>query len=186
MAKQEVDKLATQLTALVVAQGVFLILFGIAALFWPKATFAVMLSLYAVLVLIWGVIGLIRGFLTIGRSGTWWLELIFSLIAIGLGVYLLRNPAVAVGVFVLLVGFTLIIRGIIDFLQGVFGRDEDINTSRVLYIVAAIVGVLAGVLVLANPVTGTLAFVWVLGLYALIEGAILVGVGIRANNELNS
>lgn len=158
-----------------VIAGVLTILFGIAALFWPELTLVTFVYLFSAYVLVWGVVSIVKSLISIrGGNGMWWLGLLFGVLVLGLGVYLVRHPGVSFGTLILFVGFTFIIRGLIDVLEGLFGDKS--ASGKVLSLIAGIVGVLAGVFVLIQPVSGGVAFVWVLGLYSLIFGPLLIAM----------
>lgn len=184
MAKSNVgETLRDQLTGLLVAQGVVTILFGIAALFWPGLTAALFISLFGIFVIVGGITSLVHSLLGVGRVSLWWLELVFSILIIGLGVYMLRNPAITASVVLLLVSFTLIARGVVDVVMGLFSKDKDVTDSRWFYVIGGVLGIVAGVIVLSHPVATGLAFVWALGLYALLRGAIDLGLAFRLRAE---
>lgn len=154
--------------------GVLVILFGIAALFWPGITLATFVVLFSAYVLIAGVVAIVRGFMSIGdKKSMWWAYLLFGLVALGVGVYLVRHPGVSFATLILLVGFTFIIQGVVDFIRGLFG-DAISATSRTLALIAGVLGVIAGVFMLTQPETAGIAFVWVIGLYALVLGPLLI------------
>lgn len=176
MAKKNVSELTRPLVGLVVAQGVLAILFGIAALFWPGATVAIFAMLFGVFVLVWGIALLIQSLMGIGRVSLWWLELIFGVAVLALGVYLVRNPAVTLAWLVLFVGFTFVIRGVIDLVQAFFSTERAITENKWFYVISALLGLVAGVLVLTYPAASGLAFVWIVGLYAIVEGIVLIAL----------
>lgn len=184
MAKQEVSQVAKQLWGLGIAFGVVSILFGVLALFWPGLTVALFILMFGVFVLVWGIMGLIVSLSSIGTDKFWWLELIFSLLAIGAAVYLLRNPVEAAQVFVLFIGLTFLIRGVVDILEGLFDAGRK-GGNRVLSIVLGILGVIAGIITLTYPVSAGLAVVWIIGLYAVLYGSLLIAFSFRVQAELN-
>ena len=114
MAKNELSPMAKSLWALAITQGVLAILFGTLALFWPGLTVALLVVMFGVFILVWGIVGLIVSLSSIGSNKFWWLELIFSVLAIGLSVYMLRNPEVTAGIFVFFIGITFLVRGVIS------------------------------------------------------------------------
>lgn len=180
MAKSELEVSArNSFAGLLVAQGVLAVLFGIAALFWPGLTATVFIGLFGVFALVWGLILLISSFLGMGRKSLWWLETLLALLLVGLGVFLLRNPEVTGAVVILLVGFTLIAKGIADAITGIFSRDEDVADNKWLFVLEGILGVVLGVVVLVHPVASGLVFVWALGLYAVLYGALTVALAFR-------
>jgi len=49
-----------------------------------------------------------------------------------------------------------------------------------------LVSLIAGIVVLRQPVAGGIAFVWVLGLYALISGPLMIALASEARRELEA
>lgn len=185
MAKKGLSPVAAQLWGLGIAFGVVSILFGILALFWPGLTVALFIMLFGVFVLLWGIIGLIVSISTISTNKFWWLELIFSVLAVGLAVYLLRNPEAAASIFIFFIGITFLVRGVIDVLEGLFDG-EAASSQRVFSIVLGVLGIIAGIITLTNPVTAGLAVVWIVGLYAVLYGSLLIAFAFRTKAELEA
>lgn len=183
MAKKDNSPLAKQLLGLAVAQGVLAILFGIVALFLPGLTVALLLLFFGIFVLVWGIVGLIVSLTRIGDNKFWWLELVFSLLAVGLAVYVLRNPVDTAAIFVVVIGLTFLVRGIIDLLQGLFDRDSDSN-ERVFHVIVGVLGVVAGIIALLHPVSAGIAVVWVIGLYAVLYGSLTIAFAFKAQEAL--
>jgi uncharacterized membrane protein HdeD (DUF308 family) len=183
MAKNEVTVLQKQLWGLGIASGVLAILFGILALFWPGLTVALLLVFFGVFVLVWGIVGLIVSLASIGSNKLWWLELVFSVLAVGVAVYVLRNPEETAKLFVIFIGIVFLVRGIIDLLVGLFDREQSAD-SKTFRILAGILGVLAGIITLINPVSAGIAVVWVIGLYAILYGSLAIAFAMRAQKLL--
>jgi uncharacterized membrane protein HdeD (DUF308 family) len=183
MASREVNQLSTQLWGLAVTEGVLAILAGIALLFWPTATAVLLVVLFGLFVLIWGVVGSIRSLVNVGRTEGWWVHLIFSVLLVGLGVYLLRNVGISLALFILLIGFTFIVRGLFDVLTAVFSRQQAAVDNKALLVVLGLFGLVAGIVTLVQPVASGLAFIWVAGVYALIFGVFTLVFAIKAQPE---
>jgi len=179
MAKNELSVVEKQLWGLGIAQGVLAILFGVVALFWPGLTVALLIAFFGVFVLVWGIAGTIIGLASLGSNKFWWLELLFGVLAIGLGVYVLRNPVETAVIFVFYIGITFLVRGIVDLLEGLFDSARK-GDSRMFSILAGVLGILAGIVTLLYPVSAGLAVVWVVGLYAVLYGSLIVAFAIRA------
>lgn len=183
MAKQELSSTAKQLWGLGIAFGVVSILFGILALFWPGLTVGLFILLFGVFVLVWGIIGIIISISSISTDKFWWLELIFSVLAIGLAVYLLRNPEEAAKIWIFFVGLTFLVRGVVDILEGLFDGNRT-GGNRVLAVILGVLGIIAGIITLTYPVSAGLVVVWIIGLYAILYGALLIAFSFRAKAEL--
>ena len=155
-------------------RGIAAILFGIAAVFWPGLTLVTLVYLFAAYVLVTGVFELIHGIMGIGKRGTWMLDMLFGLIAIVAGIYLVRHPNLRFATFILILGFTFIARGLIEAVTAFTASSS--ATERTLLILGGAVSTLAGIIVLFQPVAGGVAFVWILGVVALVEGPILIAL----------
>lgn len=170
------DSELSNVTGGLVLRGVVAILFGIAAVFWPGLTLVTLLYLFATFVLVTGLFELVFGFVRIGspnasvlaKTGT----LVLGVVQLGVGVYLLRHPHVTFTTLILLIGFTLIVRGVFEAVQGLF--EDGSTTYRTLMVIVGLLAVLAGIIVLFQPESSGVAFVWIVGLYALITGPLML------------
>jgi uncharacterized membrane protein HdeD (DUF308 family) len=156
-----------------ILQGVLAILFGIAAVFWPGITTLTLVYIFGAFLLIDGVVLLVMGLMNLRDFGRAILMLILGLFELGIGLYLLRNPKVAFGTLIIILGFALIIRGIFGFVHA-FTWTNDSGAMRTLNGILGALGIIIGIVILRQPVAGGLAFVWILGLYALIAGPVMI------------
>ena len=184
MVKQQVNSFEKQLWGLAIGQGVLAILFGVVALFLPGLTVALLIVLFSIFILIWGIVGIINSLATIGKEKFWWLELVFSVLALGLAVYMLRNPIATAAVFIFFIGITFLVRGIVDILEGLFDGNRT-GDNRLFRVIAGVIGILAGIITLANPISAGVAVVWVIGLYAVLYGSLLIAFSFKAQNEFS-
>ena len=174
------SQVASALWWISMAQAIFAVLFGIAAIFWPGETLVVLVYLFSAYILLWGVFELVHGLMSITRRGTWWLTAILGVIGLGVGVYLVRHPAVSFKTLILLIGLTFIVRGVLSVVGGFL---DDINaTQRAITVLVGVIAVVAGVVILLQPIAGGIAFVWIIGLYALIYGALMFVLALEARN----
>lgn len=168
-----------------VLRGILLILFGAAAVFWPGLTLRTLVFIFSAFILIFGVIDLIVGVnrLFHGTQSILMriLMLIFGALEVGLGVYLLRHTYVRLSLFILLIGFALLIRGVLEIVEGLFVDAE--GGHRALMVIAGVVTALAGIIMLFQPVAGGIAFVWVLGFYGLITGPLMIALALEMRNH---
>ena len=158
-----------------VLQGVLAILFGIAAVFWPGITTITLVYLFAAFLLIDGIIVLVMALMNLRDIGRAILMLLLGLLELGVGIYLLQHPDVAFATLIIILGFALIVRGIFSFVNA-FTRGDESAGMRTLHGILGALGVIIGIFILRQPVAGGLAFVWVLGLYALITGPVTIAM----------
>jgi uncharacterized membrane protein HdeD (DUF308 family) len=177
-------RLLYQLWWVALIQAILAIVFGAVTLFWPQLTLVTLVYLISAFVIAIGLTEVFHGVMSIGRRDTWWMTLIIGLIALGVGVYLARHPEVSFKTFIVVVGITFIARGVISVLRTFF---ESATTAyKVLDFIVGLAGIGVGIVILAQPVSGGLAFVWVLGLYALVYGILALFGSIEARNYYNA
>jgi uncharacterized membrane protein HdeD (DUF308 family) len=164
---------------MITLEGTIALLFGLAAIFWPGLTLVALVYVFSAYVLISGIVSIVFSLASIGNSA-WFFRLIVGLVELGVGVYLVRHPGVSAATAILLIGFTLIFRGVLGLVYA-FSSDTG---NRILGVIGGILAVIAGIVILLNPASGGVAFVWVLGLYALIVGPLLIVAGMEAKNLL--
>ncbi len=159
-------------------RGIAAIIFGIVAVFWPGLTLITLVYLFGAFILVSGIISIIQGVAAIRKAhSSWILTLIVGLIELGIGVYLLRHPTVAFATIVLLIGLVLIARGVIEGVGTFVDKGAD-ATEKTLVAIASIAAVIVGVIVLLQPAAAGVTFVWIVGLYALITGPIMVALSV--------
>lgn len=158
-----------------IAEGTVLLLLGLVTIAWPGMTFyafTVAFGLYALIA------GLIKGFSGIIHIGQGWKSIatiLIGILLVGVGSYILNHPGVTAVTLAVLIGLSFVIRGIGDIVVAA----EDHSDHRVLNIFAGILGIIAGFILLRYPVGGGLAYVWVLGIYALVAGPMIMAQGFR-------
>jgi uncharacterized membrane protein HdeD (DUF308 family) len=105
------------------------------------------------------------------RAFPWWVVLIEGIFAVIIGVLLLTNPKATTAVLIQFLGLYWFIVGIIDIVRIFL---DSSNWGWKLF--SGIIGILAGILILQNPLWATLlvptVLVWVFGFFGVIIGVI--------------
>lgn len=168
--KQEISKKVSEYWWLWVIQAIASIIFGIVAIFWPDLTLVTLVYLLATFTMVIGFIEILRSLMTVKERDTWWMGLIIGFLTLGVGIYLARHPLVSFAAFVLIVGITFIVWGVLDVARALM--DHILTPHRTLTFISGVAGVLTGIIVMLQPVAGGVAFVWVLGVFSLVYGTI--------------
>jgi len=156
-----------------VSGGVAALIFGVVAVFWPGLTLLVLLYLFSAYVLIQGVVDVTSGLSSVSVADSWFLPVVLGAYELGVGIYLLRHPSVKFSTFIVLIGATLIARGVIEAVGAYFNALVTAR-NRALAYVSALAGLAAGIVILFAKVSGGVAFVWILGAYAITVGILQV------------
>jgi uncharacterized membrane protein HdeD (DUF308 family) len=176
------DRAVNQLWWIGMIEAALALFFGISAIFWPGLTLVTLVYLFSAFVLGLGVLHLISGLASIRRRSTWWITSLLGMLWIGLGVYLVRHPDVSFKTFILLIGLFLIARGILDLVRAFIDRAA--TSTKVLSAVIGLAAVVAGILILVQPAAGGIAFVWILGLYAILLGSLGMTIALELRAAL--
>jgi len=156
---------------ILVLHGIITLIFGVVAIFWPGLTLLALLYIFGAYILVSGIFNVIHGVSSIEKTKWWSLTTILGVLELGVGVYLLRHTLITFKTLIILIGLILIIRGIIQLTLAIFNEFKD-NVSRALSGIFGLLAIVAGIIVLYQKVSGGVAFVWILGVYAIIVGAI--------------
>ena len=99
----------------------------------------------------------------------WWLISLRGLIALALGIILLlMDPLMAAGLLVLFIGVYALVDGIFALVVGIINRPP--HRNRAWLIAEGIIGILAGVAILAAPLLAGAVIVYFIAFWALLTG----------------
>ncbi len=166
-----------------ILRGVIAILFGILALVWPGLTVLTFSTLVVLWLLASGVLHLIKAFSTMKNGMSWLFTLIVGALQLGVGAYLIQRPALSVATLVALLAIAFIVDGVAALILPFVDNESSLSDHKITSVVYGILAVLTGVIIWRYPVSGTLAFVWVIGLFALISGPMWIVFGLSAKNN---
>ncbi len=153
-------------------RGTLLTIFGLAALFWPDATWVTLVRLMGVFALLDA--GFALGFSSLVKSSDRLHKpmLISGLFGLGLGALLLLLPEFSAGVLTTLIGLWLLIMA--GFLLGMAGTMRGLGLQdRVLLIIGVLTAVL-GLALLIKPLFFVKTLAWVMGFAALASGVLIL------------
>lgn len=157
---------------MVLLRGIIALLFGIVAVAWTHIAIYFLIYLFGAFILVDGIMGVILAFQERRVYSRWWLILIGEIIGIILAFMVFFWPGGAVLVLTYLIAAWAIITGIIAiisafFVSTGFGREWTL-------VVGGALSVILGIIVFFIPVRAILAFVWLLGVFAIIYGLVLL------------
>lgn len=162
---------------LVALRGLFALIFGVLALAWPAITLLVLVIFFGAYSLVDGVTGVIRGIAARKCMPRWWLVVLNGLLGVAVGIVTFAWPGITALVLLVLIGAWAIALGILEIWAGVEGRK--VIRDHWWVIISGVLGVLFGVLLLALPVAGALAIVWLIGVFAILEGIVFIWAGLK-------
>lgn len=161
-------------------RGAIAILFGIAALAFPGITLVSLVYLFAAFVLGSGILLIVAALRDRLHDVNGWLLLIEGIIAIAAGVAAFFYPGITALALVYFIAAWAIVTGIIEIITAIQLRKE--IAGEWLLALAGIASVAFGFLLAINPGSGALALVWIIAIYAIFFGLLLLLLGFRLRN----
>jgi len=156
------------------------ILVGVLILVWPGLTVLTLVTLLSIWLLLVGVMSIVQGVREIKQGGLGWLgSILLGILELGVGAYLVQRPALTTLTIITLIGLVFFVQGFV-FLANTFLSPGTTGGHRMLSLLYAILSFVAGIWIWRYPYHGTLAFVWLLGLYTIASGALLIAMASEA------
>jgi len=153
-------------------RGLFWILFGIVLFSRPGISLLSLTLALGVILFIDGVIEVTNAVSGRKENDDWWVLLLVGLAGIVIGVLTFYNPQVTALAVVYYVAIWAIATGLLEIVAAVRLRRQ--IEGEMWLALAGIASVLFGVLIVARPGVGALTILWLIGVYALAFGAVLV------------
>jgi len=157
---------------LIAIRGIAAILFGLAAFVWPGLTLGLLVLLFAIYVLIDGVVSVVAFLRRPGQSPS---MLVGGIVSIVAGVVAIIFPGLAALSVVILIAAWAILTGVAEILLTFRLRER--LTVELLWVLAGLASIVFGIVLIVFPAAGALALIWFIGAYALFIGVLLVILG---------
>ena len=164
-------------------RGIAAIIFGGLALAWPGMTLLTLILFYGAFVLVDGVLAIVAAITGGTLTPRWWLAIV-GLLGIAAGLLTFLLPGVTALVLLYLIAGWAIATGVFQIVGAIRLRKEIDNEW--FLILCGIISVLFGIAMFMAPGAGALALIWVIGIYAIIIGVLLVGLSFRLKKHVHS
>ena len=163
-----------------VLRGLIAILFGIFALVIPQGAGSVLVLIFGMFLLVDVLLNLIGSILNYRTAVDWWVYLVIGMLEIGVAIIIFVRPEITGTVLAILIGLWALFKGLIELMAGIALRDE--VRGEWILILAGIITIVFGVFALMLPFTESVAAIWMLGLYAMLNGTLWVVIGFEARS----
>jgi uncharacterized membrane protein HdeD (DUF308 family) len=152
--------------------GIVAVVLGLVAVFMPTAALTAIILLAAIYAVLTGVFAAIGGVRAIRHDAGGWLELLWGVLGVALGLFVLLEPKTGAVLLFLLYGVWAAMRGAVDIIAAV--RLRHAMTGWVALLLAGIAWLALGMLFLVAPSAAAIATTIVWGVLVLIIGVITI------------
>jgi len=164
-----------------VVRGIAAIIFGLFALFVPGMTVGFLVLLFAVYAFVDGVFAIAASINRTDHRGNWSGMLIRGIVGILASIAALTLPGMTALILLYLIAAWAVVTGIIEIAAAIHLRR--VIRREWMLVLSGIISVLFGLILMAFPGEGILAVVWLIGIYAIAFGALMVGLGVALRAE---
>jgi uncharacterized membrane protein HdeD (DUF308 family) len=158
----------------VLLRGIAGVIFGIVLLAWPQATVGVALWVFGVFAIVAGLVGGMVAFSDRHERQHWVWSIVGGLASIVIGIIVLANPHGSAKFVLFLIAIMAIIWGLSDLFMAVTIRKEASAFSVWMLVLAGLISFAFGLYALIHPGNGAVAIIWLIGIYAIAWGLVLV------------
>jgi uncharacterized membrane protein HdeD (DUF308 family) len=167
---------------LILLRGAAAVLFGLAALLLPEVTLVTLVILFGVYVLIDGVFSVAAALREKGRRTDWWVVLVEGLVGLIIGAAVLAWPGITALVLIYLAAGWAAATGILELVAAVFLRKE--IQGEWFLALSGLASLAIGVILFLQPGAGMVVVSWLIGVYAVVFGLLLIVLSLRLRSRI--
>lgn len=164
-----------------ILRGIVAVAFGVLAFLWPGITLLALITLYAAYALIGGAVAVFGAVSSAKEKSDWGLLLLLGIVGIAAGAIAFLHPGLTALILVLLIGAHALVMGVLDIISAI--RERGALGGRLLLGLAGLFSGIFGILVFLFPGPGALALVWLISLYSVLFGALLIGAAFSLRGQ---
>lgn len=168
----------------VALRGVVAILFGLMALLMPAITLSALVLVWGAFALVDGVLALVAGVRIRDNGKPLWALIIVGLLGIAAGIVTFVYPGLTALVLLYIIAIWALVSGVFQVAAAIRFR-RDIRNEWLLGL-SGLVSILFGGMMIMQPGAGALALVWVIGMYAVFFGILLLIFSFRLKQHKSS
>jgi uncharacterized membrane protein HdeD (DUF308 family) len=160
------------------ARGVAAVIFGLLALIWPQITLLAPVLVFGAYALVDGVFSLVaaaRGRELAGGSRGW--LILEGLLGIAAGIVAIVWPDITALALLWVIAAWAVVTGVLEIVAAI--RLRRVLDNEWLLIVAGALSVVFGLILIIWPGSGAIGLVWLIGIYAIAFGIVLLGLALR-------
>jgi uncharacterized membrane protein HdeD (DUF308 family) len=162
---------------MVLLRGILAILFGLVVLLLPELSISALVIIFGVFAIADGIFSIVSELRRYNELARWWVLVFEGIAGIVLGVGAMIWPQITANIFVYLLASWGLITGIFEILAAIRLRDE--LKGEWILVLTGITSIVFGCLLFLFPDAGMIALIWMIGLYAIFFGLLLITLSLR-------
>jgi uncharacterized membrane protein HdeD (DUF308 family) len=160
-----------------IVQGIASVLFGVACFTATGSALAALVAVFGIYAFLTGLLAVYGAFTLAAEHEKWFGLLVEGLLSIAAGIIAFRSPGLTAQALLYVIAAWAILRGILQISTAYALRE--ILPGEWATALSGTLSIIVGYLLIANPQQGLPALVYVIGVYSLIYGVLMVTLGVR-------
>lgn len=169
---------------LVLAKGIMAITMGILAWAWPGPTLFVLLMIFGIFAILDGIFTIIMSSVHRKTIKGWGWSLTAGIFGTTIGFLLVTWPFVTSFVFLIFIAAWMMIMGMFGIVNATQHRKEMPQWGWAL--ATGIFASVFSILIMASPLAGALALIWVWGTFGIVYGTLMCIQSVRTRREIKA
>ena len=161
----------------VLLRGIAAIVFGLLALLWPQISISVLVLLFGIFAIADGIFSITSELRRYGEHARWWVLVFEGVAGVGIGIVAMAWPQITAVIFIYLIASWGLLTGILEILAAIRLRNE--LEGEWFLILMGLLSIAFGALIFFFPDAGLIALAWILGIYAIMVGLLLITLSLR-------
>jgi uncharacterized membrane protein HdeD (DUF308 family) len=170
---------------LVLLRGILAILFGLFALFAPGSALLALVLVFGAYAILDGATALAVGIRHRKDDPHWGWHVVQGVVSVLAGLIAFVWPGVTVLAILFVIAFWSIVGGIAEVVESFMMRKRG-SEGWGWMLAAGIVSVLFGIVLLASPGAALITLLWLVGVYAIVFGVIIVVWAVRLRRAVSA
>lgn len=159
-------------------RGGLAVVFGIIAVVWPGITLLGLIWLFGAYAIGDGAVEIWSGIRNRQRHDRWWVEILIGLAGIVAGILVISWPGLSTLALMYLIAAWMVVMGVFQVIYAIRVRKEISNEFWIG--LSGVLSVALGLFFFAFPGDGAISLVWLIGIYSIFFGVLLVIFAFRA------
>ena len=164
-------------------RGLLAILFGGLAVIWPEITLVTLVILFGAFVFLEGLLNLVIGIASSETNRRWWMTLLEGVLGIIIAILTFIWPDLTAVVLLYFIAAWALITGVMEIITAI--RLRQMIAREWAMIVSGILSILFGSLLFVFPGESAISLVWLIGLFSMLIGILLIILGFRLRKFQN-
>jgi uncharacterized membrane protein HdeD (DUF308 family) len=162
---------------IVALRGLLGIVFGILAFVWPGITLLALVLVFGAYIFVDGVVALVQAVRFRHERERWPMLFLEGILGIAFGIVSFALPGITALAWLYTIAFWAIVTGILEIVFAIELRK--LIKGEIFVGLTGVASIVLGIALIVMPLAGLLAWVLVIGAYAIASGVLLIALGLR-------